>query len=222
MPRLSSSITTLALLGPEPSCELPSAAGVGTGPTHGPAQVAHAPAPPASPPSRVARVACPGVDGSRPVGGSRSGDVSISPTWRPEHGRQPVDVVGVEVGEHDQAIRRTPRSSRQRSMARGSGPVSTTTAVPPLRRRARSRRPGRRRTSPSASPAVASPGDRTAGPRQRRAACSAVTVAAGLGQHARQQRPADRRRARSAPPAPAARPPIRGWPRRGLLRAGRR
>ena len=65
-------------------------------------------------PARAAALARPAA---RPAGGSASRVTSTSPTARPrEHARQPVDVVGVEVGQHHQ------RDPGDAEAGRGSGP----------------------------------------------------------------------------------------------------
>ena len=66
-----------------------------------------------------------------PYAGSSVAVTSTSPTRRPAStAAQPVDVVGVEVGEHHHRQRPHPEPVEAAVIAGGSGPVSTTTAAP--------------------------------------------------------------------------------------------
>ena len=76
----------------------------------------------------------------------------------PEHTGHPVDVVGVEVGEHQERHRgdlETVEAGVRRAPGRGRRRPTT---PPPARRAGPGRPPARRRTSPAPSRAAASPG----------------------------------------------------------------
>ena len=154
-----------------------------------------------------------------PAGGSSSRVTSTSPTVAPvEHPGQPVDVVGVEVGEHQQ---RHPADAEPveaaRRPARGSGPASTTTPAPgPARSTSASPWPTSQATStqPSRRPAGRRRPDQHRDDEQHAQQPRPPTGDAAAAAGAAGDQP--RRSDRSARPAPAR--PVPHADRRGRQR----